>query len=144
MKYVLSAIFLLLPLSLFADVLHEGMPIQPLVIKDQFEQKVTITPQTKQIIIAYTKSQGDVMKTFLEVNPHYLQDNNALYFMDATAVPSIVMSMFMMPKFKKYSYAIGIIDNEKDAVYFPKKEDRLTIISLEALNVTAIDFKESL
>ena len=64
--------------------------------------------------------------------------------MDATAVPSMVMSMFMMPKFKKYTYSIGLLDNEKDVAYFPKKEDRITVISLENLNVTAIDFKEKL
>ena len=144
MKQFLLAAMLLLPFGLFADTLKEGTSIQAPIIKDQFEKTVSITPQTKQIIIAYTKSQGDVMKAFFEVHPNYLSDNNALYFMDATAVPSLVMSMFMMPKFKKYTYGIGIINNEKDAAYFPKKEDRLTVISLDNLSVTAIDFKEKL
>ena len=144
MKQFLLAAMLLLPFGLFADTLKEGTSIQAPIIKDQFEKTLSITPQTKQIIIAYTKSQGDVMKAFFEVHPNYLSDNNALYFMDATAVPSLVMSMFMMPKFKKYTYGIGIINNEKDAAYFPKKEDRLTVISLDNLSVTAIDFKEKL
>lgn len=144
MKQFLLAAMLLLPFGLFADTLKEGTSIQAPIIKDQFEKTVSITPQTKQIIIAYTKSQGDVMKAFFEVHPNYLSDNNALYFMDATAVPSLVMSMFMMPKFKKYTYGIGIINNEKDAAYFPKKEDRLTVISLDNLSVIAIDFKEKL
>lgn len=144
MKQFLLAAMLLLPFGLFADTLKEGTSIQAPIIKDQFEKTLSITPQTKQIIIAYTKSQGDVMKAFFEVHPNYLSDNNALYFMDATAVPSLVMSMFMMPKFKKYTYGIGIINNEKDAAYFPKKEDRLTVITLDNLRVTAIDFKEKL
>ena len=144
MKQFLLAAMLLLPFGLFADTLKEGTSIQAPIIKDQFEKTLSITPQTKQIIIAYTKSQGDVMKAFFEVHPNYLSDNSALYFMDATAVPSLVMSMFMIPKFKKYTYGIGIINNEKDAAYFPKKEDRLTVISLDNLSVTAIDFKEKL
>ena len=144
MKQFLLVAMLLLPFGLFADTLKEGTSIQAPIIKDQFEKTLSITPQTKQIIIAYTKSQGDVMKAFFEVHPNYLSDNNALYFMDATAVPSLVMSMFMMPKFKKYTYGIGIINNEKDAAYFPKKEDRLTVITLDNLRVTAIDFKEKL
>lgn len=144
MKYFLLAAMLLLPFGLFADALKEGAPIQALVIKDQFEKNVSITPQTKQIIIAFTKSQGEVIKAFLEANPNYLTDNNALYFMDATAVPSMIMSMFMMPKFKKYTYSIGLLDNEKDVVYFPKKEDRMTVITLDNLNVTAISFQEKL
>lgn len=144
MKYFILAAMLLLPFGLFADALKEGAPIQAPVIKDQFEKNVSITPQTKQIIIAFTKSQGDVMKAFFEANPNYLSENNALYFMDATAVPSMVMSMFMMPKFKKYNYAIGLLENEKDASYFPKKEDRMTVITLDNLNVTAISFQEKL
>lgn len=144
MRQLLFAVMLLLPFGLFADALKEGMPIQAPTIKDQFEKNVSITPQTKQIIIAYTKSQGDVMKAFLEANPNYLSENNALYLMDATTVPGIVMSMFMMPKFKKYTYAIGLLETEKDVAYFPKKEDRMTVITLDNLNVTAIDFKEKL
>jgi len=144
MKKIILAALLLMPFGLVADTLKEGTLIQAPVIKDQFEKTVSITPQTKQIIIAYTKSQGDVLKAFFEANPHYLSENNALYLMDATSVPSLVMSMFMMPKFKKYTYSIGLIEDEKDVAYFPKKEDQLTIISLDNLNVTAIDFKEKL
>ncbi|ATB70801.1 hypothetical protein SJPD1_2712 [Sulfurospirillum diekertiae] len=144
MKQLFFAVMLLLPFGLFADTLKEGTTIQAPVMKDQFEKTVDITPQTKQIIIAYTKAQGDVLKAFLEANPNYLSENSALYLMDATAVPSMVMSMFMLPKFKKYPYAIGLLENEKDVAYFPKKEDQLTIITLNNLNVTAIDFKDKL
>jgi len=144
MKKIILTAMLLLPFGLFADTLKEGTTIQAPVMKDQFEKTVNITPQTKQIIIAYTKSQGDVLKAFLEAHPNYLSENNALYLMDATSVPSLVMSMFMMPKFKKYSYSIGLLENEHDVAYFPKKEDQITIITLDNLNVTAIDFKEKL
>ena len=144
MKQLLCAMMLLLPLSLFAEALAMGAPIQVPAIKDQFEKNVSITPQTKQIIITYTRAQGDAIKAFLEASPNYLSENNALYFMDATSVPSMVMSMFMMPKFKKYSYSIGLLENEKDVVYFPKKTDLLTVITLDNLNVTAIDFKDKL
>lgn len=144
MKQLLFAMMLLLPFSLFAEALKMGATIQAPAIKDQFEKNVNITPATKQIIIAYTKSHGDSMKAFLEANPNYLAENNALYIMDATSVPSMVMSMFMMPKFKKYSYSIGLLENEKDLAYFPKKPDLLTVITLDNLNVTAIDFKDKL
>jgi len=144
MKKLLLLIALILPFGLFAESLKEGSVIQAPAIKDQFEKTMSITPQTKQIIIAYTKSQGDVMKAFFEANPNYLSENSALYLMDATAVPSIVMSMFMMPKFKKYPYAIGLLENEKDVAYFPKKEDLMTVITLDNLSVTAIDYKEKL
>ncbi|ACZ11503.1 hypothetical protein [Sulfurospirillum deleyianum] len=143
MKFLSTLCFFLLPLGLWASTLQEGSTFQAPLIKDQFEKTVQVTPQTKQIIIAYSQAQGSSLKTFLEANPNYLRENNALYWMDATAVPSMVMSMFMMPKFKKYPYAIGLLEDEKALAYFPKKEDHLTIIELDNLVVKKISFKES-
>ena len=142
MKYLILT--LCLPFMLFANSLQEGAFMQPLVIKDQHEKNVIISADTKEIIVAFTQAQGTAIKAFLEANPNYLAEHHAVYLMDATAVPSMVMSMFMMPKFKKYSYSIGLLENEKDLAYFPKKPDLLTVITLDNLNVTAIDFKEKL
>ncbi|MBE0495706.1 MAG: hypothetical protein IBX45_04800 [Campylobacterales bacterium] len=142
MKYVLAALLLLLPLGLFAEPLSVGAPFALPSVQDQFEKPLVATPQTRQIIVAYTKKHGDVMKKFIEANPDYLRQNDALYLMDATAVPGPIMSLFMLPKFKKYTYSIGLIEDEKDVTYFPKKENHLTVITLENLNVTAVDFKE--
>ncbi|MBN1840534.1 MAG: hypothetical protein JW802_10890 [Campylobacterales bacterium] len=144
MKYLYTlCLFLLLPLGLFSSTLKEGESVQFPIIKDQFEKTVKLTPATQQIIVAYTQAQGSSIKTFLESHPHYLTENNALYIMDATAVPSMVMSLFMMPKFKKYPYAIGLLETEKDVAYFPKKEEFITIIHLNNLSVTKIEFKEA-
>ena len=144
MKNLLLSFILLLPLGLFAQELKEGDPIQQMVIKDQFEKNISLTTQTKQIMIAFSKEQGEKVKVFLEANPNYLADNNAIYLMDVSTVPGMVMSMFMLPKFKKYSYTIGLVENEKDIAYFPKKENLITVITLDNLNVTSIAFKEVL
>lgn len=135
---------MLLPMSLLADVLQENGIFPTLKLKDQFEKEVVINAQTKQIIIAFTKAQGETMKAFLETNPNYLSDNNALYMMDATEVPSVIMSMFMMPKFKKYGYSVGLVEDKQTAQTLPKQNDKLTVLSLDNLRITQIDFKEAL
>ena len=135
---------MLLPVSLLADVLQENGIFPTLKLKDQFEKEVVINAQTKQIIIAFTKAQGETMKAFLETNPNYLSDNNALYMMDATEVPSVIMSMFMMPKFKKYGYSVGLVEDKQTAQTLPKQNDKLTVLSLDNLRITQIDFKEAL
>jgi hypothetical protein len=43
-----------------------------MVIKDQFEKNISITTQTKQIVIAFSKAQGESIRLFLEANPNYL------------------------------------------------------------------------
>ncbi|MDD2384312.1 MAG: hypothetical protein PHN18_09005 [Sulfurospirillaceae bacterium] len=144
MKRLLLVVLTLLPLGLFAEALTLGMPIHSFAFKDQFEKTLSPTPQTKQIIIAFSKAQGEIVKTFLEAHPHYLHENNALYLMDASEVPGMVLSMFMLPKFKKYPYSIGLIQEEKDVALFPKKEDHITILTLENNTITGLEFKQTL
>jgi len=56
----------------------------------------------------------------------------------------MVMSMFMLPKFKKYAYPIGLIEDEKVLETLPKKEKFITLITLDNLKIIAIEFKEAL
>ena len=97
MKNLLLSLLLLLPLGLFAQDLKEGSPLKTMAIKDQFEKNIAITTQTKQILLAFSKEQGEKVKVFLETNPNYLAENNAVYLMDVSTVPGMVMSMFMLP-----------------------------------------------
>lgn len=144
MKYIFTAFMLFLPFGLFAQTLNEGENIKAISLKDQFEKNLTVSTETKQIIVAFTKDQGAQVKTFLDANPNYLLEQKALYFMDVTSVPGMVMSMFMLPKFKNYSYPVGLIEEKEALAYFPKKEGNITLITLDNLKVTAISFKESL
>jgi len=144
MKYLVIAFMLFFPYGLFAQPLSEGTSIEAMQFKDQFEKNLTITAQTQQLIVVFSKVEGEKVKVFLEANPNYLTEKNALYLMDVTPVPGMVMSMFMLPKFKKYPYAIGLIDDEKVLEHFPKKENFITLITLENFKVTSIEFKEAL
>ena len=144
MKYLVIAFMLLLPYGLFAQPLSVGTTIEATQFKDQFEKNLSITAQTQQLIVVFSKVEGEKVKAFLETNPNYLRENNALYLMDVTPVPSMVMSMFMLPKFKKYTYPIGLIEDEKVLETLPKKEKFITLITLDNLKITAIEFKEAL
>ena len=143
MKSILTIVMLcLLPFGLLAQSFQEGVSISPFSVKDQFDKNLSIDANTKEIIIAFAQEQGNVMKTFLEANPNYLSQNNAVYLMDATKVPSMVLSMFMLPKFKKYPYTIGVVEDEKMVATFPFQEGKLTVITLENLTIKAISFKD--
>jgi hypothetical protein len=144
MKYLVIAFMLLLPYGLFAQPLSEGAPIEAMQFKDQFEKNLAITAQTQQLIVVFSKIEGEKVKAFLEANPTYLREKNALYLMDITPVPGMVMSMFMLPKFKKYPYSIGLIEDEKLLAQFPKKENFITFMTLENFKIISVEFKEIL
>ena len=62
-----------------------------------------------------------------------------------SAAPKFVTNLFMVPKFKKYNYSIGLIRDEKVAESFPKKdENNLTIIELEENKISSIKYEKSL
>ena len=143
MKILLSALLLFLPFGLFAQTFQEGDVIKSFSMKDQFEKNLTIDASTQEIIVAFSKEQGTVIKTFLDANPNYLAQNKAVYIMDATKVPGMVMSMFMIPKFKKYPYAIGLLEDEKEVALFPSQEGKFTVIRVENLTIKAISFKDT-
>jgi predicted transcriptional regulator len=144
MKKTMLLLACLVPLTLFAEVMKENTTLPTLTVKDQFEKELRADETTQEIIIAFSKKQGEAIKAFLEQNPTYLREHNAIYWMDATEVPSFVMSLFMMPKFKKYDYSVGIVEDKNVVASFPKKEDKITVLTLDKLKITQIAFKETL
>lgn len=113
-------------------------------VQDQFEKDLVVTKDTKKLIVAFSKEKGEEIKKHLEANPNYLQEQNAIYLADVSAAPSFVTSLFMIPKFKKYPYSMGLIKDEEFATKFPKQEEMITIISIENFVITQIDFVKNL
>ncbi|WP_321469519.1 hypothetical protein [Halarcobacter sp.] len=141
---ILITLFLFINLS-FASSLKIGDDLSSLKVEDQFDKILEINKNIKKIIIVFSKDKGDEIKSFLETNPNYLKTNNALYFADVSAAPKFVTNLFMVPKFKKYNYSIGLIRDEKVAESFPKKdENNLTIIELEENKISSIKYEKSL
>lgn len=140
MKLVLSA-FLLVSV-LFGEVIKSGDNLLSLKVQDQFEKDMIISTKTAKIMIAFSKEKGAEIKTYLDANPNYLKSQNILYFADVSAAPSIITSIFMIPKFKEYNYSMGVIRDEELALRFPKKEGMITMFTLENGIVKDIEYKK--
>lgn len=141
---ILISIFLFINLA-FGAIIKIGDDLSTLKITDQFDNLLKINKNTKKIIIVFSKDKGAEIKDFLDTNPNYLKSNNALYFADVSAAPGFVTDLFMIPKFKKYNYSMGLIRDEKVALSFPKKdEENLIIIQLKENKVSSIEYKKNL
>lgn len=129
---------------LMAAPMDVGQNIASFSCKDQFGQKVAITSSTKKLIFVFSKEKGEVSKKYFDLNPNYLSSQKVLYFADISSAPSFVTSMFMIPKFQGYKFKIGLIEDEVQAALVPKKEDMITFIELDNLNITKIEYKQTL
>ncbi len=136
--------FLLLLEILFADVLNVDDKFPFHSFSDQFEKKLTVTPQTKEIIISFSKKNGKAVKAFLESRKGYLKQRDAIYLADVTSAPSIAMSLFMKPALKKYDFSVGLIEDDAMAERLPKMEGKTTVIRLDKMIITSITYKDRL
>lgn len=142
MKIVLALAFF--ANIIFASVIQNGENLKDLKVNDQFDKQMIVKKDIEKIIVAFSKQKGAQIKEFLDKNPNYLESNKALYFADVSAAPSFVTNLFMIPKFKDYSYKMGLIRDEEFAKRFPKKDDKISIINIKEFVVTNIEFKDSI
>jgi len=143
MKRILFSI-VFLGTFLLGESLKVGDTFPQISFKNQFEQKVSVSKNIKQFIVVFSKDDGEKVKIFLEKNPTYLQTNKALYAADLSEAPSLVISMFMRPKFKKYPYSMILLEEKQQAELFPKNENKITIFTLENLQIKKIEYKSNL
>ena len=140
----ITVIFLLLCSAVFADVLKikDKFPYDSFM--DQFEKKLAITPQTREIIISFSKKNGKAVKAFLQTHKGYLEKKQAVYLADVSSIPSLAMSLFMKPKLQKNNFCVGLIEDEEIANILPKVEGKTTVIKLEKMYIKSIKFIDSL
>ncbi len=140
----ISILFLFLSAVLLADVLkvNDTFPFDHFT--DQFEKKLTISSQTKEIIISFSKKNGKEVKAFLATHKGYLKKRQAVYLADVTSAPSIAMSLFMKPALRKYDFSVGLIEDDAIAERLPKAEGKTTVITLEKMIIKSIKFVDGL
>ncbi len=143
MKKIVFLTFVVLGIA-FAKPLEVGGVIPTFSLQNQFQKPLSITKDTKKLIVVFSKKEGDIVKNFLEKNPNYLTTTKTAYLVDVSEVPSLVMSMFMRPKFKDYNFEMGLLDDENIVSSFPKKEGYITLLELDNKKVTKVEFKKSL
>ncbi len=140
----IAVILLLFYGVLFADVLKVKEKFPYNSFSDQFENKLAITPQTKEVIISFSKKNGKAVKAFLQTHKGYLEKKQAVYLADVSSVPSLVMSLFMKPALQKNNFSVGLIEDEEIANMLPKVEGKTTVIHLEKMYINSIKFIDSL
>jgi len=140
----ISILFLFLSAVLLADVLKVNDTFPFTHFKDQFEKKLTVNSQTKEIIISFSKKNGTEVKAFLESHKGYLKQRHAIYLADVTSAPSLAMSLFMKPALKKYDFSVGLIEDDAIAEKLPKMEGKTTVIRLDNMMIISITYKDRL
>lgn len=140
-------LILMFSIAGFAQTLNIGDALPTITLEDQFEKTHTVSTQSKRIIVAYDKSMSDILKEFLlNKEGDFLKKNQTVYIGDISGMPYLISRFFAIPKMQKYPFSILFLD-EKNQKYFSKKEEMITVYTLEngkIKNLSFISTKEEL
>jgi len=138
MKHILLA-SLLLTGSLFADF-KVGDTLPSITLEDQFEKESTVGEKDRLLIMAFEKDISVVVNEYLKTQEgSFLETHHAKYISDISTMPSIITSMFALPKMKKYPFSVMLI-NDKFGEQFNRQEGKITVYTLKKHKIKEIRY----
>jgi hypothetical protein len=104
-------------------------------------KKITIPSNVKTVIVFYGKSTGKFVNEYLSSKKlKYLDEINAVVIADINKMPSIIVTLFALPKMRKYKYPIYLHYTDKFAKYVLAKDEKVTIIKIKDQKVKSISY----
>ncbi len=104
-------------------------------------RQMKIPKKTKLVIVAFEKDTGALVNDYLDKqSPFYLLKNNSIFIADINKMPSIVTSMFALPKLQKYKHLIYLHYSDKLQEIVPNKEQKITLLRFENSKIKEISF----
>ena len=149
MNRLLAIVFLVVVSCsvVMADGLKAGTSIEVLKgneYQDQFDKPQSIHGDTRTLILTFEKGTGGCVNDFLsKQDKDYLSRHKIQYIADISGMPGLVVSMFALPKMKKYPYIILLNYEDDFQEKVPHEKGKVTLISLdEKQNVVSTVFVE--
>lgn len=137
------AIMLLLVTTLFSQPLELKDSVVGITIQNQFEKEYVIDAKTKRIIVSFEKDISENLNKYLaSKEPNLLKQKNTLFVANISKMPSIIASLFAIPKMEKYKYDILLISDEDDNRFVSQKE-KVTVYEIENGVIKKINFYTS-
>jgi len=136
-------IFLISATSLFAQPFGLNDNIVGVTIQNQFEKDCVIDAKIQRLIVSFEKDISENLNKFLATKkPDFLKERQTLFIANISKMPSIIASLFAIPKMQKYKYDILLINDEDDK-RFASKESKVTIYEIKNGIIEKIDFNSS-
>jgi hypothetical protein len=119
-----------------------GAPWPGLTLPDQHDKAVTLAGDKLRVVLfAAERKPGDWTQDVVEKSykDAVLAGRLALVF-DISRMPSLVTTMFALPGFRARPFPILLARDKTPVDFLPLKEASVTVLTLEAGKVVAIDY----
>lgn len=137
-------VLFLMVLSLWSAPYKVGQSVMPLDLSDQYGKRYTLKAMPKTLIMAFEKSTGATVNEYLTVQEKgYLTKNKAAFVADISQMPKFITESFALPKMRKYSHTVLLIQDEQQGLNFPAQEDKITVMKFRGNFLTKVEFIET-
>ncbi len=139
MKLILTC---LLFISTLSAELKVGESFPSLTLVDQFDEKTEIkTKGSTTLLLSFEKDVSAEIKTYFDAKEKgFLTTNNIMYISDISSMPSFITRMFALPKMKKFTFKVSLINDEKEALFIDRKKGKVSVFTLKNNRIQAIKF----
>jgi len=130
--------------TLTASTIGVGTPLDKLN-KFKYEtpqgRDMRVSKDIRLVIIAYEKDTGELVNSFLDTkNQYYLEKNKAVFIADIHKMPSIIATLFALPKLKKFKHPIYLHYDEEFSKDLPLKSDKVTLLEIKNGKIKRVNF----
>lgn len=122
-----------------AATLAAGSTLPAITLTDQHDRKASLGPDVRIVVLTRDMAAGDTVKEgFAGMDQAALELRGAVYVADISGMPSMIASMFAVPKMRQRSYRI-LLDRDGAATRdFPYAEGRPTVLFVEQGKITRV------
>lgn len=136
----LRSLFLAAALGLSAFAV-QAQTLPATEFQDANEQAISLNEQTKWVLLSSEKAAGKAVKeAFGALEITDVAAVGGLYVADVSAMPGFITKMFAIPKMQDYSFRMAVVNEEEQLNGWPKKEDHVTAMTLNNLNVESVEY----
>ena len=126
-----ATLLLLCLLSSVALAMEPGERLAPWTLLDQFDAPYTLNDETHILLVARDMDGAKLVNAALEGQPKgYLEQRQAVFLADISRMPSVIATLFALPKMRGYNYRILLDRNARIAPRYPAGEGEVLWLQL--------------
>ncbi len=135
---ILFLILILLSSTVFADTL------KPVQLPDQFETKVSVDENIQWLIFSDDKEVSDKINQALDdLKITDVSKLKGAYVADISKMPSIVTTMFALPKMRKYAFKVLLDQDGAPTQSWPRQKGKASLLLLKKLEISEVKYADS-
>lgn len=113
--------------------------LKPSEFKNQFDEVTYLNKDTQWILFSKDKTVSDLINKQLEVlKITDIASLKGLYVAEISKMPSLITSMFALPKMKKYPFKVALDREGTITQPWPYKESTASFIKLKELEIIEV------